>query len=167
MSRSKDKSRKGEQQPSGHEEQSTLNKVENEMNYDQVEEQSTELVVEGEQHAEQQEKHSTEHIEESSEVPAGEQEPAEPEEQSALPVAPVMVLGIGQFVRQMLLKSTKTNAEILALTLQVFPDAKTTPACIAWYKSDLRKKGLLTGTSARGPQKLVQFTQEMLDALIK
>jgi hypothetical protein len=165
MSRSKDKRLKGEQHASGHEEHSTLNQSENLMSEEQLAENNEEIIAfdlgEGEQHAEQQEEHSTEHNEESSEVPA------ETDEPEALPVAPVMVLGIGQFVRQMLLKSTKTNAEILALTLQVFPDAKTTPACIAWYKSDLRKKGLLSGTQSRGPQKLVQFTQEMLDALIK
>lgn len=32
------------------------------------------------------------------------------------------------------------NAEILKLVGEQFPEAKTTAACIAWYRSDLKKK---------------------------
>jgi hypothetical protein len=146
--------------------------------------------AEGEQQMAQPEERSTEHIEESSVVAeeqqvamldeplTGEQQQAEPEEHSAepvqpegetetLPVAPVLVLGIGQFVRQMMLKSTKNNTEILELVHKHFPEAKTTPACIAWYKSDLRKKGLISGSAVRGARSIVEFTPEMLAELCK
>jgi hypothetical protein len=58
-------------------------------------------------------------------------------------IQPKLVKGIGQFVRELLLKSTKTNAEILALVHKYYEGSSTTMGCIAWYKSDLRKKGLL------------------------
>lgn len=125
--------------------------------------------VEGEQLPVGHDEHSTE-----SQVPEpeGEQQQAEleseaPSTMNDVPSAKFMTLGIGQFVRQMLLKSTKSNAEILAITLTVFPEAKTTMACIAWYKSDLRKKGLLEGIGTRGPQKLVQLSPEDLASFCK
>ena len=133
---------------------------------------------EGEEHSAEQE----------TQIPQGapeaegeqQQQQAEPEEHSAepeavqpegetetLPVAPVLVLGIGQFVRQMMLKSTKSNSEILELVHKHFPEAKTTPACIAWYKSDLRKKGLISASVVRGARSIVEFTPEMLAELCK
>lgn len=51
---------------------------------------------------------------------------------------------IGQTVRDMVSENpSKSNKELLASIMEVFPEAKTTEACIAWYKSDMRKKGLL------------------------
>jgi len=98
--------------------------------------------------------------------------PAETEEQSTEPeeqteeVKPVS-LGIGQFVRHLLKNSTKTNAEILELTLKTFEGSKTTAACIAWYKTDMRKKGLLTGGVQRGRAKTVELSAEQLAELVK
>jgi hypothetical protein len=77
------------------------------------------------------------------------------------------VLGIGQFVRHLLKNSKKTNAEILELVLKTFEGSKTTPACIAWYKTDMRKKGLLDGLNQRGKNKVVEFTAEQLAELTK
>ena len=44
---------------------------------------------------------------------------------------------------RMLIKTGMSNAAILATIHEEFPSAKTTMACIAWYKSDMRKKGEL------------------------
>jgi len=51
-------------------------------------------------------------------------------------------VSIGSKCRE-LIKLGKTNAEILETIKAEFPAAKTTVACVAWYKSDMRKKGLL------------------------
>lgn len=51
-------------------------------------------------------------------------------------------MNIGNFARAQILLG-KNNAEILNLIKIQFPEAKTTAACIAWYKSDMRKVGLL------------------------
>ena len=89
-----------------------------------------------------------------------------PVEQDAKPVVQV-TMGIGQFCRHMMLNSTKSNTEILQLVLKLYPDAKTTMACIAWYKSDLRKKGLLVGEKSQRSTKLVEFSAEDLAEMIK
>lgn len=53
-------------------------------------------------------------------------------------------VGIGSTIIEMILKEpTLTNKEILDKVLAKFEAAKTSYACIAWYKSDLRKKGLI------------------------
>lgn len=54
-------------------------------------------------------------------------------------------MSIGSFVRNEVLTSDLTNVEILEKVHKAFPSAKTTMACIAWYKSDMRRKGLLGG----------------------
>lgn len=64
---------------------------------------------------------------------------------------------IGQFaVRVLLTEPTLKNQEVLDLVKREFPDAKTTMACIAWYKSDIKKKG--TQPIAK------EITLEMIDA---
>jgi hypothetical protein len=102
--------------------------------------------------------------------PEGGDIPAQQEEQSTTSevqeIKPV-ALGIGAFVRHMLKNSTKSNAEILELVLKTFPGSKTTPACIAWYKTDMRKKGLLEGAAQRGKNVVVEFTPEQLEAMSK
>jgi hypothetical protein len=108
---------------------------------------------------------STEHSEpEGGDIPAEHVDEVTPEEVQEEPAKP-QVLGIGQFVRHLLRHSTKSNAEILELVLKTFEGSKTTPACIAWYKTDLRKKGLLDGHAARGKNKLIEISQEELDRL--
>lgn len=53
-------------------------------------------------------------------------------------------VGIGSTIVEMILKHPEmTNTEILKKVLEKFENAKTSYACIAWYKSDLRKKGLI------------------------
>lgn len=51
-------------------------------------------------------------------------------------------MNIGNFCRAQILLGKK-NAEILELVGNQFPEAKTTAACVAWYKSDMRKKGMI------------------------
>ena len=41
-----------------------------------------------------------------------------------------------------------SNTDVLEAVKKQFPAAKTTMACIAWYKSDLRKKKLIPGRNA-------------------
>jgi len=91
------------------------------------------------------------------------EEGASSEVQSTKPAA----LGIGAFVRHMLKNSKKTNAEILELVLKTFEGSKTTPACIAWYKTDMRKKGLLEGTASRGKNVVVEFSAQQLEEMTK
>ena len=51
-------------------------------------------------------------------------------------------VSIGSRSRE-LIKQGLSNSVILAKIHEEFPNGKTTMACIAWYKSDMRKKGLL------------------------
>jgi hypothetical protein len=51
-------------------------------------------------------------------------------------------MSIGKTARALILQG-KSNADVLTEVKRLHNDAKTTPACIAWYKSDMRKKGLL------------------------
>jgi hypothetical protein len=90
----------------------------------------------------------------------------EQQEAPAEDVKPIS-MGIGQFVRWMLKNTSKTNAEILELTLKTFEGSKTTAACIAWYKTDMRKKGLLTGGAQRGKAKVIELSAEDLEQLAK
>jgi hypothetical protein len=53
-------------------------------------------------------------------------------------------MNIGNFARALILANpTMTNQEILLKIKEKHENAKTTMACIAWYKSDMRKNGLL------------------------
>lgn len=55
-------------------------------------------------------------------------------------------MSIGEFACWLILnKPAWSNEQILNAVREVFPDAKTSMASISWYKSDLRKKGLLLG----------------------
>ena len=63
-------------------------------------------------------------------------------------------MSIGKFVRETILaNATISNDEILTQIKERFPTAKTTTSCIAWYKSDMRKKGLLSGGRAKAVMK--------------
>ena len=53
-------------------------------------------------------------------------------------------VGIGSTIIEMILAQPElSNKEILEAVQKKFETAKTSYACIAWYKSDLRKKGLI------------------------
>jgi hypothetical protein len=56
----------------------------------------------------------------------------------------VKKVGIGSTIIEMILAQPElSNKDILDKVLEKFKEAKTSYACIAWYKSDLRKKGLI------------------------
>ena len=72
-------------------------------------------------------------------------------------------MNIGNFSRALLLKGL-SNSQVLAAVKVQFADAKTTSGCIAWYKADLRKKGMID-KSAGGGQAKAQTKEQLLAAL--
>lgn len=80
-----------------------------------------------------------------------------------------MSVSIGQFVRQCVLENSELkNQEILGKVLEKFPEAKTTISCIAWYKTDMRKKGLIGGRNAMtkdGIIKEIELLEKRLETL--
>lgn len=73
-------------------------------------------------------------------------------------------MNIGQFIIYMILNSTKSNTEILNLVHEKFEGCKTTPACIAWYKSKLRKEGKIEGRTQKNK---LELSEEELQELCK
>ena len=57
--------------------------------------------------------------------------------------------GIGKFIVEQILTTEKSNTEILNDVLKEFEGSKTTMACIAWYKSKLRKEGKIAPRSVK------------------
>ncbi len=55
---------------------------------------------------------------------------------------------VGEVARRAI-AAGKTNAEALELVRDRFPHAKTTPASIAWYRSQMRKEDPLVKTDAQ------------------
>ncbi len=72
-------------------------------------------------------------------------------------------MNIGQFITYMILNSSKSNQEILDLVHEKFDGCKTTIACVAWYKSKLRKEGKIE--KSRTQKFSVELSQEELDDL--
>jgi hypothetical protein len=69
-------------------------------------------------------------------------------------------MNIGQFARHIIKQNpAMKNDDVLNLVKAQFPQGKTTYACIAWYKTDMRKKGLLPSGQVR--------TKEMVEAELK
>ena len=64
-------------------------------------------------------------------------------------------MSIGKFVRETILANSEVSTEdILVAVREQYPNAKTTASCIAWYKSDMRKKGLLSGGRSKAVAKV-------------
>jgi hypothetical protein len=71
---------------------------------------------------------------------------------------------IGQFsVRAILANPGMKNEQILGLVREQFPEAKTTVACIAWYKSDLKKNPVMVAPEVS----LETIDQDIKDLLEK
>lgn len=71
-------------------------------------------------------------------------------------------MSIGKTARELILANpTMKNDDILAKVKAQYPEAKTTYACIAWYKSDMRKKGIL---SPKGERTMEIVTDELTKA---
>lgn len=60
-------------------------------------------------------------------------------------VATVAKPKVGERARQLLQEGILDNKGILEQIKKEYPDAKTSIACIAWYKSDLKKKKPVDG----------------------
>ena len=71
-------------------------------------------------------------------------------------------MNIGQLITYLILNSTKTNSEILEIVHSKF-ECKTTMACVAWYKSKLRKEGLIE--KGRTQKNNVVLSQDELNEL--
>ena len=56
-------------------------------------------------------------------------------------IKPIKTRGIGKFIIEKILTTNLTNKEILDEVIKNFDGAKTTMACIAWYKTKMRKEG--------------------------
>lgn len=69
------------------------------------------------------------------ETPAGETTEA-PAEAKALPKT--RRTGVGKQILQLIAEGKLTNKEIVAKVLEDNPDRKTTYACVAWYKSQVK-----------------------------
>ena len=75
-------------------------------------------------------------------------------------------MNIGKFARSLIVSfPDMTNTDVLENVKKKFPAAKTTMACIAWYKSDLRKAGLIAKKS-KEDNKPVMLTQEELEQML-
>ena len=74
-------------------------------------------------------------------------------------------MNIGQLITYLILNSTKSNKEILEIIHAKFDGCKTSMACVAWYKTKLRKEGKI---EAKRAQKFeVILTAEELEELTK
>jgi hypothetical protein len=73
-------------------------------------------------------------------------------------------MNIGQLITYLILNSTKTNSEILEIVHSKF-ECKTTMACVAWYKSKLRKEGKIAGGKTQRQQ--VVMTEDELVNMCK
>ncbi len=76
------------------------------------------------------------------------------EQGTEVKVQQVKTVGVGEYCRALILHAVKegknlNNEELAAKVVAKFKEhnveVKTSAACIAWYKNDLRKKGLLQG----------------------
>ena len=75
-------------------------------------------------------------------------------------------MSIGKFAQSLILENPEmSNQEILETVLETYPSAKTSMACIAWYKSDLRKKGVLAKRGA--PVATIEEQIEALEAKLE
>ena len=52
-------------------------------------------------------------------------------------------LGVGAFAKNLILEGL-SNKDVLAKVHEHYGNAKTTYACIAWYRNDMKKNGKLT-----------------------
>jgi hypothetical protein len=72
-----------------------------------------------------------------------------------------MTQSIGSFARNIIAtRSDLTNAQVLALVKEQFKDAKTSLACIAWYKSNMKKTGYKAATV------VIERTTDVIEAEI-
>jgi hypothetical protein len=59
------------------------------------------------------------------------------------------IMNIGQLITWLILNTSKSNSDILDVVKEKFPECKTSPACVAWYKTKLRKQGLIAKSAGK------------------
>lgn len=69
---------------------------------------------------------------------------------------------IGQYAQRLMQSTDMKNPDILTAIQKAFPEAKTTPACIAWYRSDLKKQAKVVP-----PPEPAERTAEVIKAEIE
>jgi hypothetical protein len=72
--------------------------------------------------------------------------------------------GVGAFAKEQIVAG-KTNAEVLAMVKEKFPDAKTSTSCIAYYRTALKKGP--AGKVAPTPEELRAKAKALLDEAAK
>ena len=78
----------------------------------------------------------------------------------------VYIMNIGNYARALILSNTSlTNQQVLDAVKAKFGDAKTTMSCIAWYKSDMRKQGLLEAKVATKKMTTEEYRTHLLAQL--
>src|SRR5262245_14597233 len=60
-----------------------------------------------------------------------------------------------------------SNKDLLALVMAQHPDANTTVACIAWYKSDMKKKGIIGMQATERTEALIRADLEAAEAKVE
>ena len=78
--------------------------------------------------------------------PVAQKEPKTPVDTETLGRGPVQ--GVGAYAKQLLCEGL-SNKETLEKTLEQFPNAKTTVACIAYYRNKLVADGKLVSSRAK------------------
>lgn len=69
-------------------------------------------------------------------------------------------MSIGKYARELIIANpAMKNEEIVAKVKAKFPEAKTSLACIAWYRSDLKKK------KVEAVRTIASVSQELKDLL--
>ena len=80
----------------------------------------------------------------------------------------VAAANIGATVRKLVLENpTMKNDDILKMVKDQFPNGKTSYACIAWYKTDMRKKGLIASKKSRDVETVTKELQEAYELVKK
>ena len=77
------------------------------------------------------------------------------------------VNGVGNFVRGLILKGELSNSEILDKVKEKFVGCETTMACVAWYKSDMRKKGIIEKKEVVKKMSVEEYKKFLLSELDK
>lgn len=89
--------------------------------------------------------------------PVKQKEPKTPVDPEKLGRGPVQ--GVGAYAKQLLLEGL-SNKDALAKTLEQFPNAKTTVACIAYYRNKLVAAGQLTSSRSAAAKPAEEETEE-------
>lgn len=94
------------------------------------------------------------------------------EQSTEVKVQQVKTVGVGEYCRALILHAVKegknlSNEDLASKVVAKFKEhgveVKTSAACIAWYKNDLRKKGKLEGGTAGKKTAQINLEEISLD----